>query len=898
MKLPLLLSALVCLQEAINAINPVVIKGQRMFVYSTGSPFLVKGVDYYPRPNAGILDINNYDFFTDENEEIWRPHIQQFQELGVNAIRLYAVDPSQSHDKFMCALEAIGVYVLVDLAASCTDCAITKEPYPQCYPGALKTRGQQIIVAFSKYNNVLGFSAGNEVNNVVNDSPINAPCQKKFIRDMRAFIHSCQSKMRPIPVGVVLADFQRKSNAAYYNCRTNSSDTLENVEWYGLNAYVQCDPAAPLSTVGPGYAALLSDFKSLNMSVPVMLTEYGCLNVGYSTVSGYQAQRTWADASWMLSSSFNDIFTGGFAFEFSTENANSKADSPYPFTKYGTQNYGLGYFSPETCDGRATPCIYNRMPNYGFLATQYNASTGSQLAVSSQYTGYRTVPPACPTGFAAISNSTWASDSVTDMLCPDLTATTLCPGDVIIAGTGTTVAPGATYSPASPGTSSTPAPSPNGGANAQQQSSDANTNTILGSIAVATTYQMMHNEVDTPRGPSRRIKLWASLLGFWMVAGICRMWYLAGFFNVDMPNIPAREYAITEDKMAFIVYSSMWQESFFAERITAIRETWAQTIPHLYCVQTKTPEYQLPASTQARTKTEPGFKLLVPPASQAATPVTFAINKVAEEAPYHQWFYLAADSSYVIPANLIHLVQGLDPNEPYFLGHPLLLPTSGQYSWPKLNRLVFNSMAGLLLSKGAVEEYKIAVVNGCYDRCVSCGEDLKIAFCLRERGIFALDTRDEITSRDVFHIFSPGSLVNNARTNGTYDYTPANCDWYQLYSMWPIQMNLDCCSSHSALFHYTNAEEIRAIHTMLYQVAPHVPKDVEVNDVMLRDLIKIHAKHLYKQFPSYTHPAYSRVRHLLLRQIQISHSWDSSHVNIRNIDDQTRENAGQKGVVT
>jgi hypothetical protein len=146
-----------------HAINPIEIKGQRLFDYKTGNPFQIRGLDYYPRPNAGTLDVNNYDFFTDEYVDVWKTHIEEFKALGINTIRLYAVDASKSHDAFMCALSAAGIYVLVDLASrypdfrtkhvyltiifnSCENCAITEEPFPACYPSALKTRGEQIIV--------------------------------------------------------------------------------------------------------------------------------------------------------------------------------------------------------------------------------------------------------------------------------------------------------------------------------------------------------------------------------------------------------------------------------------------------------------------------------------------------------------------------------------------------------------------------------------------------------------------------------------------------------------------------------------------------------------------------------------------------------------------------------
>ncbi|ETV72330.1 hypothetical protein H257_12491 [Aphanomyces astaci] len=421
---------------SVDAIAPIEIKGNRLFEYGTGKPFHAKGLDYYPRPNSGELNVNNLDFFTDDHESIWKPHVAEFIALGINAVRLYAVDASKSHDKFMCALSEAGIYVLVDLASSCQDCAITKDPYPACYPALLKTRGQQIIAAFSKYNNVLAFSAGNEVNHFVDSMEISAPCQKKFIKDMRAYISSCATNMRYIPVGVVLADHQRSENALYYACRTDPTDELENAEWYGLNAYLQCDPLASLNPgqVGAGYRKLLDDFTSYELAIPTILTEFGCLNVGFPTVDGFQAQRTWVDAAWLLSPTFADVFAGGFAFEFTTENANAEKDSPFPFKTFGPQNYGLGYLEPETCDADKTPCVFQRMPNFDSLAAAYGNASTAGLPERSSYSPSHTTPPQCPAGVPSIVGVLWPADSETDMLCPDLTQTPLCPGDIINTG--------------------------------------------------------------------------------------------------------------------------------------------------------------------------------------------------------------------------------------------------------------------------------------------------------------------------------------------------------------------------------------------------------------------------------------------------------------------------------
>ncbi|EGZ17174.1 hypothetical protein PHYSODRAFT_331188 [Phytophthora sojae] len=397
--------------------NPIVIKNYKMFDSNTGDYFAVKGVDYYPRPNSGELNVNNYDFFTDDDSSIWKDDIAYLAEAGANAVRLYAVDPSKSHDDFMCELRKYGMYALVDLGATCENCSSTVDEYPACYPGALKTRGQQIITEFAQYDNTLGFSAGNEINNLVDDAATNALCQKKFIRDMRAFIGGCSSTMRSIPVGVVMADpdttnNNRQLNAQYYNCRTDSSDKYENAEWYGLNTYQYCDGDVTTLADADGFSELLTDFTNYSMSIPVMQTEYGC------------AQRTWRQAGWLLGDDFSKVFSGGFAVEYSTEMANSDGSgssaSAYPFTSYGAQNYGLGYYSPEDCDWINTMCSYNPISNFYNLSTQYNDSDFSSESSYDDFTADsdRASPPDCPSGFSALADSTWESDSVEDESCP------------------------------------------------------------------------------------------------------------------------------------------------------------------------------------------------------------------------------------------------------------------------------------------------------------------------------------------------------------------------------------------------------------------------------------------------------------------------------------------------
>lgn len=262
-----------------NGGSPIEVKGYKFFETDTGKEFLVRGIAYEPRPNSGNLNQNSVDYFTEEHRHIWERDIPILQSLGVNAVRIYAVDPTQNHDAFMCTLNAAGIYVLVSLARDCSTCAVTRDQAPDCYPTALKIQGQKVINAFSKYDNVLGFSAGNEVNHYTpqNNPEWNGPCQKKFLRDMRHYIASCPN-MRKVPVGLISADSQRDEVSLYYNCQSSEGDEYEHAEWFGLNVYLSCAGNATNYEDEKGFTGLVDSFQSYDYSIPVMLTEFGCLS--------------------------------------------------------------------------------------------------------------------------------------------------------------------------------------------------------------------------------------------------------------------------------------------------------------------------------------------------------------------------------------------------------------------------------------------------------------------------------------------------------------------------------------------------------------------------------------------------------------------------------------------
>lgn len=196
---------------------PAVIKGKKIFDVLTGTYIPIKGINYYPRPNAGeLVQTNSIDFFTEDYRDIWERDVAFFQQLNINVVRIYAVSPGQNHDGFMCALKAAGIYAIIGLAADCENCAIGTQAAPACYSAELKSRGQFIIAEFARYQNVLAFSAGNEVSLSSASAETNGPCQKQFIRDMRAFVQSCNETVRPIPIGLEIADTERSKQVLWY----------------------------------------------------------------------------------------------------------------------------------------------------------------------------------------------------------------------------------------------------------------------------------------------------------------------------------------------------------------------------------------------------------------------------------------------------------------------------------------------------------------------------------------------------------------------------------------------------------------------------------------------------------------------------------------------------------
>ena len=111
-------------------------------------------------------------------------------ELGTNTIRTYAINPNADHSACMELLQDHGIYVISDLGNP----SISINRADPQWNTELFDHYQQVVDGLSKYSNVLGFFAGNEVSNNQSNTGASAYV-KAAVRDTKAYI-----KQKGLPV--------------------------------------------------------------------------------------------------------------------------------------------------------------------------------------------------------------------------------------------------------------------------------------------------------------------------------------------------------------------------------------------------------------------------------------------------------------------------------------------------------------------------------------------------------------------------------------------------------------------------------------------------------------------------------------------------------------------------
>ncbi|KAL3426161.1 glycolipid anchored surface protein [Phlyctema vagabunda] len=337
---------------------PIVIKGSHFF-YENGTEFFIKGVAYQQDVNSNGSTSDTVTF-TDPlaDEAGCARDVPLLKELGTNAIRVYAIDPTLDHSACMNLLQENGIYLIQDLSNPSN--SINRDD--PTWNTELFAGYAAVIDELANYTNVLGFFAGNEVSNQVNNTNASA-FVKAAVRDSKAYIKT--KGYRTIGVGYATNDDAeiRIPLAEYFNC----GDAADAIDFWGYNIYSWCGDS---SYTESGYDQRTKEFETY--SVPAFFAEYGCNTV---------QPRVFTEVGAIYGDNMTSVWSGGIVYMYFQE----------------ANDYGLVSLSGSTA---------SKLSDFTALSSQMAKATPSYTS-SAAYVVSNTVAATCPptgTAWAASSN--------------------------------------------------------------------------------------------------------------------------------------------------------------------------------------------------------------------------------------------------------------------------------------------------------------------------------------------------------------------------------------------------------------------------------------------------------------------------------------------------------------
>ncbi|KAK6536406.1 1,3-beta-glucanosyltransferase gas1 [Arthrobotrys megalospora] len=333
------------------ATDPIVVKGSKFFHKNSGEQFFMKGVAY--QTDLSLVDVSELPAgqkFVDPLTDIesCKRDVPLLEALNTNLIRVYAIDTEKSQDACMKLLSDAGIYVIADLSEP----GLSVNRDAPAWDHHLYERYTAVIDKLQKYDNVMGFFAGNEVTN--NKSNTDAsPFVKASVRDMKAYIK--EKKYREIPVGYATNDdeFVRDQLADYFNC----GPAEESVDFWGYNIYSWCGQS---SLKISGWDKRTEEYADYN--VPVFFAEYGC---------NEPSPRKFTEVQALYGDVMSPVFSGGIVYMYFEE----------------ANNYGLVSVDKG---GKVT-----KLSDYTALQGQLDDITPKSVKLTS-YTPTNTKARACP----------------------------------------------------------------------------------------------------------------------------------------------------------------------------------------------------------------------------------------------------------------------------------------------------------------------------------------------------------------------------------------------------------------------------------------------------------------------------------------------------------------------
>ncbi|CAE6432922.1 unnamed protein product [Rhizoctonia solani] len=277
---------------------PKITRVGRYLFNPDGTRFYIKGIAYQEQGRLAVSDDPNAfpepDNFVDPlaMPDACKRDVPYLQRLTVNAIRVYSVNASLNHDECMSALDAAGIYTMIDLSLPVNGSLDRSSP---AWTTNLLDLYIGTIDVFSKYNNVLAYNIGNEVVTETNNT-VAAPFIKAAARDVKAYL---KSKGSSALVGYASTDGSgwRDPLANYLACDKDD----DSLDIYGLNNYRWCGAGS----FEGSYSSVQASFE--NYPIVAYFSEYGCVS---------QPPRLWTEATALFSSQMTPVWSGGLAFSY------------------------------------------------------------------------------------------------------------------------------------------------------------------------------------------------------------------------------------------------------------------------------------------------------------------------------------------------------------------------------------------------------------------------------------------------------------------------------------------------------------------------------------------------------------------------------------------------------